>query len=192
MRSGAERVRDIVLSLRNFARLDEAELKPVNLHDGLDNALLLLGYRLEATENRPSIEIERDYGELPELECYPGQLNQALLNILLNAIESFDADSDRAQSPIEPKITLQTRQTDENHVSILIRDTGKGMTPELRAKIFDPFFTTKPIGQNKGLGLSIAERIITVQHGGTIQLESSNFQGTKVTITLPIEAASGG
>lgn len=187
IRIGAERVRDIVLSLRNFARLDEAELKPVDIHDGLDNAVLLLGYRLESTQHRPTIEIERDYDELPNLECYPGQLNQALLNLLLNAIESFDTDSDRTQSAIKPKITLQTRQPNENHVSILIRDTGKGMTPELQAKIFDPFFTTKPIGQNKGLGLSIAERIITVQHGGTIQLESSPSSGTEVTITLPIQ-----
>ncbi|NJN61080.1 MAG: hypothetical protein HC795_05700 [Coleofasciculaceae cyanobacterium RL_1_1] len=190
IRIGAERVRDIVLSLRNFARLDEAELKPVNIHDGMDNALLLLGYRLEATQHHSTINVERDYDELPPLECYPGQLNQALLNLLLNAIESFGTDSDRAQSAITPKITLQTRQIDANQISISVRDTGKGMTPELQAKIFDPFFTTKPIGQNKGLGLSIAERIITVQHNGTIQIESSPDSGTEVTITLPISQRS--
>jgi len=187
MRVGAERVRDIVLSLRNFARLDEAELKLVNIHDGLDNAVLLLGYRLEATPTRSPITIERDYGELPDLECYPGQLNQALLNLVLNAIESFDLESDKPVM-IKPQITLQTRQLDDHHISILIRDTGKGMTPELQTKIFDPFFTTKPIGQNKGLGLSIAERIITVQHGGTIRLQSTAGNGTEVTITLPIQA----
>lgn len=187
IRIGAERVRDIVLSLRNFARLDEAELKPVNIHEGLDNALLLLGYRLEATQHHSTIHVERDYDELPPLECYPGQLNQALLNLLLNAIESFDTDTDCAQSAITPKITLQTRQIDANQISISVRDTGKGMTPELQAKIFDPFFTTKPIGQNKGLGLSIAERIITVQHNGTLQIESSPDSGTEVTITLPTQ-----
>jgi signal transduction histidine kinase len=189
IRIGAERVRDIVLSLRNFARLDEAELKPVNIHEGLDNALLLLGYRLEATQHHSTIHVERNYDELPNLECYPGQLNQALLNLLLNAIESFDTDTDtdHAQSAITPKITLQTRHIDANHIAILIRDTGKGMTPELQAKIFDPFFTTKPIGRNKGLGLSIAERIITVQHNGTIQIESSPDSGTEVTITLPTQ-----
>jgi signal transduction histidine kinase len=185
MRVGAERVRDIVLSLRNFARLDEAELKQVDVHDGLDNALLLLGYRLEASDRHAAIEIERDYNELPSLECYPGQLNQALLNLLLNAIESFDVTSEQELSAIEPKISLETRHLDDDQVAIVIRDTGHGMTPELQAKIFDPFFTTKPIGQNKGLGLSIAERIITVQHGGTIQIASSPSSGTDVTITLP-------
>ena len=198
MRIGAERVRDIVLSLRNFARLDEADLKSVNIHDGLDNALLLLGYRLEATPTRPPITVERDYGDLPTLECYPGQLNQALLNILLNAIESFDSELKSVELlgelvgevAIEPRITLQTRQIDDRHISIVIRDTGKGMTPELQAKIFDPFFTTKPVGKNKGLGLSIAERIITVQHGGTIQLQSTVNRGTAVTIILPSQASS--
>lgn len=185
IRVGAERVRDIVLSLRNFARLDEAELKQVDVHDGLDNALLLLGYRLEASDRHAAIKVERDYNELPSLECYPGQLNQALLNLLLNAIESFDVTSEQEQSAIEPKISLETRHLDDDQVAIVIRDTGHGMTPELQAKIFDPFFTTKPIGQNKGLGLSIAERIITVQHGGTIQIASSPSSGTDVTITLP-------
>jgi signal transduction histidine kinase len=190
IRIGAERVRDIVLSLRNFARLDEAELKRVNLHEGLDNALLLLGYRLESTSTRSSITIERHYGDLPEVACYPGPLNQALLNILLNAIESFDLDSDSVQSSSTPCLTLQTQRIDDHHVSILIRDTGKGMTPDLQAKAFDPFFTTKPIGKNKGLGLSIAERIISVQHDGTLKLNSSPDRGTEVVITLPITVTS--
>ncbi|MGD1903332.1 MAG: sensor histidine kinase [Geitlerinemataceae cyanobacterium] len=188
MRIGAERVRDIVLSLRNFARLDEADLKTVDVHDGLDNALLLLRYRLEASADRPAIEVRRDYHELPAIECYAGQLNQALLALLLNAIEATESlgfESDRTY-----EIAIATRALDADRIVISIADAGDGIAPEVQPKIFDPFFTTKPVGQNKGLGLSIADRIVAIQHGGTIEVESELQKGTTVTLTLPVRHAA--
>lgn len=181
MKSGAERIRELVVSLRNFSRLDEADLKAVDLHEGLENTLLMLNYRLQHCRLEDDIKITKRYGDLPEVECYPAQLNQVFMNVLDNAI---DVLSD--ESILSPEITLSTRVIDSQWVQLSITDNGPGIEEAIQGKLFDPFFTTKPIGQGTGLGLAIAYQVVQ-QHEGQIQVISAPGQGTTIQIELPIQ-----
>jgi PAS domain S-box-containing protein len=195
MKGGADRIKNIVLSLRNFSRMDESGLKFVNLHEGIDSTLILLKSRLKKQEHRAEIEVILDYGDLPNIKCYAGQLNQVFMNILTNAIDAIEDlfVSDRTSSkhhldrPINNngKISIRTEVLDNNWVSIRIRDNGLGMTESVRQRIFDPFFTTKPIGKGTGMGLSICYQIVTDRHGGTLECISEPGSGTELVIQIP-------
>lgn len=177
IQNGSERIRQIVLSLRNFSRLDEAEIKEVDLHAGIDSTLLIL-----STKFIREIEIIRNYGELPPVECLAAQINQVFMNILSNA-----ADALLDEKLIHPKqIIIHTEKNSLNQVQIKITDNGPGISSDIIHKIFDPFFTTKPVGKGTGLGLSISYKIIE-KHSGKIKVNSQAGQGTEFTITLPIQ-----
>ncbi len=189
MQVGTERIRQIVGSLKNFSRLDEAECKEANIHEGLDSTLLILENRIKATSERPAIQIEKDYSDLPLVSCYPGQLNQVFMNILANALDALeDRDRDRSLAEIKQHpstITIQTRRVGVEHVAIVIADNGPGIPEAVRQRIFDPFFTTKPVGKGTGIGMSISHQIITEKHGGQIQCLSELGQGTEFIIQIP-------
>lgn len=182
MRMGAERIRSIVNSLRNFSRLDEADVKRVNLHEGIDSTLLILNSRLKHPSHSPEIAVERCYGDLPLVECYAGPLNQVFMNILTNAIDALDSPS----SPRYPKITIRT-VCQGSQVRIAIQDNGAGISPELCDRLFDPFFTTKPVGQGTGLGLAISHQIVVKRHHGQLDCTSEPGQGTTFTVTIPLK-----
>lgn len=180
MRLGAARIRDMVLSLRSFSRLDESELKAVNLHEGLDSTLMILHQKLN------QIQVIKNYGNLPLVNCYAGDLNQAFMNILTNAIDILSQGVGHQVSLTQnPTIWIRTELRKNDQVAICIADNGKGMTPEIAAKIFDPFFTTKPIGKGTGLGLAISYQIVVEQHRGQLLCESKPEEGTELTILLP-------
>jgi signal transduction histidine kinase len=176
MQVGTERIRELVLSLRIFSRLDEAGIKTVDLHQGLDSTLLILSGQLN-----PKITVAKQYGDLPRVACYPVQINQVFMNILSNAIEALLAQPENADKCIE----IMTQRSESDRVQIHIRDNGPGIPPEIRAKIFDPFFTTKPIGQGTGLGLAICYEIVQ-KHRGELSLSSQEKEGTEFTIALPL------
>ncbi|WP_293092887.1 ATP-binding protein [Moorena sp. SIOASIH] len=190
MKGGAERIREIVLSMRNFSRLDEAEMKPVNIHEGIDNTLVLLSNRL-----KPGIEVIKQYGDLPLVDCYPAQLNQVFMSILENALDAIEKDAtehkaiehnsvESCPSPVF-SIRIQTEVVDQNWVVIRIADNGPGIPAAIKDRIFDPFFTTKEPGKGIGLGLAISYQIIT-QHRGKIEVASEPGQGAEFVISLPI------
>ena len=183
MSSGTTRIRTIVLSLRNFARLDEADIKLVDIHEGLDNTLMILNHRLQAISNKPEIKIIKKYGTLPLVKCYAGQINQAFINIFNNAISALH-ESDQSA----PSITIQTFIKDEDWINISITDNGVGISEENRLRIFDPFFTTRPVGQGAGLGLTSAYQIVVERHTGMINVNSTLGQGTEFSIVLPLKA----
>ncbi len=188
MKVGAERIRDIVKSLRTFSRLDEANFKEVNLHENLDSTLLILQNRLNGRGKTPEIEVIKDYGDLPKLACYSGLLNQVFMNLLINAIDAIDEQqhSQSAQGTwdYQGRLILSTRLEAEM-ISIQIQDNGIGMTPQVQEKIFNPFFTTKPIGSGTGMGLSTSYQIITQNHKGQLYCTSVPGQGSCFRIRLP-------
>ncbi|WP_019487127.1 MULTISPECIES: sensor histidine kinase [Kamptonema] len=189
MKMGTERISQIVLSLRNFSRLDEAELKRVNIHEGIDSTLLIISHKI-----KEGIEIIKDYETLPPVECYPAQLNQVFMNILSNAIDALNSQENQEVKQIIIQTELDPPHAEQLHralVRVRIRDNGPGIPPELKRKIFDPFFTTKPIGQGTGLGLSICYQIIE-KHHGKIEVSSEIGQGTEFTIALPVSQSSTG
>ncbi|MBD2772286.1 sensor histidine kinase [Iningainema tapete] len=191
MEVGAERIREIVLTLRNFSRLDEAEMKPVDIHEGINSTLLILQHHLKGKNDQQEITIFKDYGHLPLVECYAGRLNQVFMNIFSNAIDAL------RQQEIEylksgnknyiNSITIHTEVKSEKYVIISIKDSGLGITEEVKDKIFDPFFTTKPVGKGTGLGLSISYQIIVDKHRGKIKCISAPNQGTEFLIEIPIK-----
>jgi light-regulated signal transduction histidine kinase (bacteriophytochrome) len=192
MEIGADRIRSIVLSLRNFSRLDEAENKSVDLHEGIDNTLLILQHRLKASSQFSGIEIVKDYGDLPLIECYAGQINQVFMNIINNAIDALEEqgklDKKKRQDVPVPKIFISTRLAkDTSRILIRIADNGPGITEEVRKRIFDPFFTTKPVGKGTGLGLAISYQIIVEKHGGMMECISEPGKGTEFWIEIPIK-----
>jgi signal transduction histidine kinase len=215
MQQGAERVRDIVLSLRNFCRLDEAQMKQVNIHDGINNTIMLLQSQLKAKPGQEAITIHKEYSDLPLVQCYPGQLNQVFMNILLNAIyalgesnkhQNVEKTSQKksqagdqkesctnTQSSISnstrliPAIRIRTELSERKKVIIKISDNGPGMTEDVRKRLFDPFFTTKPVGQGTGLGLSICYEIIVNQHGGELKCFSEPGKGAEFAIEIPLQ-----
>ncbi|PLZ98234.1 serine/threonine protein kinase [Fischerella thermalis CCMEE 5268] len=187
MKVGTSRIRNIVLGLRNFSRLDEADMKPVDIHEGIDNTLMILQHKLKANNDRPEIQVIKQYGELPELTCYAGQLNQVFMNILSNAIDALDeGNRNNHQSPA-PKIRIITELANKNTVKICIADNGPGINTEIQQKIFDPFFTTKPVGSGTGLGLSISYQIVVDKHKGRLICDSKPGQGTEFVIEIPIQ-----
>ncbi|PMB27490.1 sensor histidine kinase, partial [Fischerella thermalis] len=202
MQMGAERISEIVLSLRNFSRLDEAEIKAVDIHEGIDSTLMILQSRLNGINHIP-IQVIKEYGELPRVECYAGQLNQVFMNLLSNAIDAvlyycasepmngeiphqLMYEGDKEQSSFTPTIKIHTEAISEEYVAIRIIDNGIGMTEEIRKQIFDPFFTTKPVGKGTGLGLSISYQIVVEKHGGMLECSSELGKGTEFLIKLPV------
>lgn len=180
MKIGTERIREIVLSLRNFSRLDQAEVKAVDIHEGLESTLLILQHRLKARQS----EVVKDYGEVPQVECYAGQLNQVFMNVLSNAIDALE------EAEIEsPTIQIVTRQINDDRVLICISDNGCGIAAETQSKIFDPFFTTKQVGKGTGMGLAISYEIVVQKHRGMLKCYSELGQGTKFWIEIPIYQA---
>ena len=197
MKMGATRIRDIVRSLRTFSRLDEAAMKQVDIHDGIDSTLMILEHRLKKVGSFSGIQVIKNYGKLPLVECYAGQLNQVFMNILDNAIDALEEvmafpgtvgtrvmeESSNYQSPT---INISTSVVDNYQVLIQIADNGSGMTEEVRRRLFDPFFTTKPVGSGTGLGMSISYQIIE-KHGGQLQCISSPGKGAELLIYIPIK-----
>ncbi|HBE18222.1 MAG TPA: PAS domain-containing sensor histidine kinase [Cyanobacteria bacterium UBA11149] len=214
MRVGTHRIREIVLSLRNFSRLDEAELKKVDIHEGIESTLVILQHRLNAQRNRPAIQVIKDYSNLPSIQCYPSQLNQVFMNILVNAIDALEKSFTLSHSSLKnnhkdrekitkenPTIWISTKQANPNyaikdnfnsHITISIKDNGSGIPQQIRQNVFDPFFTTKPVGEGTGLGLSISYQIIKKTHGGQLHCISAEGQGTEFIIELPIHEKFGG
>jgi len=196
MKLGVDRIRQIVKSLRNFSRLDEAIMKPVNIHDGIDSTLLILQHRLKARAGKLPIEVFKDYGNLPNIECYAGQLNQVLMNIINNAIDALQEKEDWQSSNsalsnsvdrTPSSISIRTQAVSPDWIRIVIEDNGLGIDEANKAKIFDPFFTTKPVGKGTGLGLSIGYKIVTEKHGGRLTCVSEPGSGTVFSIELPIK-----
>ena len=175
MEMGTERIQKIVQSLRNFSRLDEAEMKVVNIHEGIDNTLLILNHRL-----KQGIEVVKKYGDLSVIPCYPAQLNQVFMNILANAIDALMAE----EAQLVKQIVIETQKVDSKQIRVGIWNNGSRIPYEIRDKLFDPFFTTKPAGQGTGLGLSICYQIVE-KHGGKIEVISEPGQGTEFAIVLP-------
>ncbi|HEY9851841.1 MAG TPA: ATP-binding protein [Leptolyngbyaceae cyanobacterium] len=178
---GIERICQIVLSLRNFSRLDRTEKVPVNIHEGIDTTLLILQHRLKASSHNSGIQIIKNYGNLPLVECHVGQLNQVFMNIIANAI---DAVEDNKQ--IKPIIKISTKLLPNQRVAIVISDNGPGMTQDEKSKVFDPFFTTKPIGKGTGLGLSISYQIVVEKHGGVLKCYCQPGEGCEFWIEIPV------
>ncbi|HAJ59772.1 MAG TPA: hypothetical protein DCP31_11270 [Cyanobacteria bacterium UBA8543] len=213
MQRGSDRIRAIVLSLQNFSRVNEDEMKPVDLHEGIDNTLLILQHRLQAKGQQPEIQVLKEYGELPLVECYPGQLNQAFMNILSNAIEALTLSEAESPQHLSPAITIRTSILDSSDptqnslyppteqycattgnsrsVVIQIADNGPGITEAVQARLFDPFFTTKPVGHGTGLGLSISYQIVVEKHNGVLTCTSLPGQGTAFWIVIPIQQNNG-
>ncbi len=191
MTMACDRLKNISTSLCTFSRIDSDQPVASNIHDGIDSTILILKHRLKANERRPEILMVTDYGNLPPVECYIGQLNQVFMNILANAIEAIDEGTQgRTYAEIEAKpnrIFIQTECLSDQQVVIRIQDNGKGMTEEVKSKIFDHLFTTKESGKGTGLGLAIAHQIIVEKHRGTIDVNSTLNKGTEFIITLPIQ-----
>ncbi|MEG3896529.1 MULTISPECIES: ATP-binding protein [unclassified Microcoleus] len=179
MKIGSERIRQIVLSLRNFSRLDEAQMKLVDIHEGIDNTLLILNSRL-----KHGIEVIKNYGELPEIECYPAQLNQVFMNILVNAIDALEESGNNYKKSKIPQILIQTQKLDSSQILVRICDNGPGIPRAIQSKLFDPFFTTKEPGKGTGIGLAICYQIVE-KHRGTIEVISSLGGGAEFAIALP-------
>lgn len=201
MQVGVDRISQIVLSMRNFSRLDRAEMQAVNLHEGIESTLLILNNRFQAKSDSGGIQLVKEYGELPLVECNAGQLNQVFMNIVANAIDAIESH-DRQRSQEEKKVnpswiaiktalgSASESPVRSDYVTVTIADNGPGIPAEIQQKIFDPFFTTKPVGKGTGLGMSIAYKIVVEGHGGTIRCRSELGWGTEFKITLPIRQVS--
>ncbi|MBE9107207.1 GAF domain-containing protein, partial [Nostoc cf. edaphicum LEGE 07299] len=191
MKIGVDRIRQIVLGLRNFSRLDEAEKKPVDIHEGIDSTLLILQHRLKAKPESPAIQLVKEYTNLPLVECYAGPLNQVFMNVLSNAIDALEDYTESQSNSHSSQITIRTAigELEGNIKSVVIRiaDNGPGIPEALRARICDPFFTTKPVGKGTGLGLSISYQIVVDKHGGVLKCDSQPGLGTEFWIEIPIK-----
>ena len=203
MKVGTDRIRQLVLSLRNFSRLDESERKPVDIHEGLESTLLILQHRLKPKAGHLGIQIIKDYGNLPPVECYASQLNQVFMNILSNAIDALEQSlstrrhslngqttDNRGLTNYTPKIQIRTEVIEREKVKISIADNGSGMPSHVLARIFDPFFTTKPVGQGTGLGLAISYQIVVEKHKGSLKCLSEPGRGTEFQIEIPLQASA--
>jgi signal transduction histidine kinase len=194
MRAGSERIRNIVEMLRNFARLDESQLKQVDLHEGIESTLLIVQNRLQATAEREAITVIKHYDQLPLVTCFPSQINQVVLHLLSNAIDAIDGlyasaqqvskDARLARLAKPNQIEIITSQTAAGY-AIAIADNGTGIAADILPHIFDPFFTTKPVGKGTGLGLAISHQIMVETHGGSLNCQSELGQGTTVVAFIP-------
>ncbi|MEJ1933165.1 ATP-binding protein, partial [Nostoc sp. NIES-2111] len=187
MRLGAERISQLVLSLRTFARLDEAEMKPVNLHEGIDSTLLIVQHRLQENTSHSLIEVVKEYGSLPEVMCYAAQMNQVFMNIINNAIDAIEHSQNARKKNKKPQIKISTK-LEKQTIIICIADNGCGIPEKMRSRIFEPFFTTKQPGQGTGLGLSISYQIVVEKHGGQIKCISEAGKGTEFWIEIPVNS----
>nr|WP_225882665.1 ATP-binding protein [Pseudanabaena sp. PCC 7367] len=193
MKVGADRIQKIVISLRNFSRMDEAEIKNVDIHEGIDSTLMILQNRLKAKSDHPEIKVVKEYNDLPRINCYAGQLNQVFMNILSNAIDAIEAENMERRSQGQPfkasLINISTIVNDDDRLQIRIADNGPGIPEQAKARLFDPFFTTKAVGKGTGLGLSISYQIVTEKHQGSLYCNSEPDQGTEFIIELPLQIA---
>ncbi|ABA23866.1 multi-sensor signal transduction histidine kinase [Trichormus variabilis ATCC 29413] len=191
MQIGVERIRQIVMSLRTFSRLDEAEMKAVNIHEGIDSTLLILQHRLKAKPETAGIKLTKKYADIPLVECYAGQMNQVFMNVLSNAIDALEDYKEAQSKNHHGEIIIFTSfgQIRDNIQSVVIRivDNGPGIPEDLRLRICDPFFTTKPVGKGTGLGLSISYKIVVEKHGGVFKCDSQLGSGTEFWIEIPIQ-----
>jgi two-component system, NtrC family, sensor kinase len=186
MQQGSERILEIARSLRTFSRQDESQMKPADLHEGIDSTLLILHHRIKAKNNFPGVQVIKKYGNLPLVECYAGQINQVFMNLIGNAIDVFEEGIEKGEySNFLPTIRITTERQD-NWARIQIVDNGLGMTEEVQKRLFDPFFTTKSPRKGTGLGLSISHQIIVEKHGGKINCISTPGQGTEFIVEIPI------
>lgn len=191
MSVGTHRIRQLVLSLRTFSRTDKSTYQSFSIQDGIETTLALLTHRLKASQRHPAVQVIKHYAELPPVECYPGPINQVLMNLLVNAIDALESRTDGwcyddiEKHPNQIEITTRFLE-DEQQIEIVIADNGTGIPEAIREKIFDPFFTTKPVGQGTGIGLSIGYQIITEQHGGTLSCTSTVGEGTQFSVRLPV------
>ncbi len=193
MEVGSKRIKQIILSLRNFSRLDESERKSVDIHEGIDSTLLILQSRLKNHKIGESINIIKEYGDLPQVECYARLLNQVFMNILANAIDAIEESlviSHPSWVINKGNICIRTELTDDKQVIIRISDNGPGIPESFQNQLFDPFFTTKPVGKGTGLGLSICYQIVVEKHGGQLQCISVVGQGTEFIIKIPLQLNS--
>ena len=191
MKIGADRIRDIVKSLRIFSRLDESDLKEVDLHENIDSTLMILQSRLKEKPNRPAIKLLKQYGKLPKVECYPGQLNQVFMHLIANAIDALEArDKERSFEEIVANPStcwISTQLVNNKAVQIRIADNGIGISSEMLSKIFDPFYTTKAVGSGTGLGLSISYQVVVEKHDGSLRCISEEGVGTEFVIEIPLK-----
>jgi PAS domain S-box-containing protein len=204
MKVGAERIREIVKSLRTFSRLDESESKAADIHTGIESALMILHNRLKTKPGYPPITVVKEYGELPLVECYPGQLNQVFLNLLANAIDALEEKAKLRKNTGEPEdyppltlaiatgiVTQDSPATPLTpHAYIRITDNGIGMTPEVQQQLFYPFFTTKPVGKGTGLGLAISYQVVVEKHGGSLRCNSTPGEGAEFVVEIPLQCQS--
>lgn len=190
MRIGAERIQEIVLSLRTFSRMDEADVKAVDLHAGIDSTLTILHNRLKFRMGEMGIQVVKEYGDLPPVECYPGQLNQVFMNILTNAIDAigsrFKGEVLKQVNLPPPTIRIRTELLGGDRIAIKIADNGCGISEKQRQRLFDPFFTTKPVGKGTGLGLSISYQIVVDKHHGQLTCTSTVGEGTEFVVEVPL------
>ena len=196
MYRGVDRIRSIVVALQNFSRHDEALMKQVDIHQGIESTLVMLQHRLKDTKNRPAIHIVKEYGRLPLATCYASELNQVFMHLLNNAIDALDKQANNAadratsgdQTPLfQPQISISTQSLPTNRIRISIADNGTGIDEEVRLRLFDPFFTTKPVGKGSGLGLSISHQIVVQKHNGILNCTPSLEQGAEFAIEIPIK-----
>ncbi|MBW4617039.1 MAG: response regulator [Desmonostoc vinosum HA7617-LM4] len=185
MKIGAERIREIVVSLRIFSRLDESEMKYIDVHEGIDSTLMILEHRLKSNSSNPCIQVIKKYGNLPQIECYAGQINQVFMNIINNSI--YALEEAKKYREFTPTITICTEIIASDRIKISIADNGPGIPKDLEQKIFDPFFTTKPIGVGTGMGLAISYQIITQKHRGSLRCISHSIGGTEFEIIIPLK-----
>ncbi len=188
MKVGTDRIRSLSLSLRNFSRSDRGSTAYANIGDCIESTLLILRHRLKAKGDRAAIEIIKEYGDLPEIECYPGQLNQVFMNVLANSIDALETQRLQADNP--PQIRIKTDRVEGDRVIVCISDNGCGMSEEVRQRLFEPMFTTKPVGKGTGLGLSISHEIVADKHGGQLSCISAPNQGSEFIIELPLKLAT--
>lgn len=201
MKVGATRLRQIVLSLQNFLRAEQTEMKPVDLHEGLDSTLLILRHRLKATDDHAEITVLKEYGSLPPVECFAGQINQVFMHLLTNAIDVLDNYTEDSAKPRQITISTGVEEIKREYAGtaigeqvpyafIRIADNGPGIDEDICQRLFDPFFTTKPVGKGTGLGLSISYQIVVETHGGQLTCVSEPGKGAEFTIALPVQQQS--
>ncbi|MEM6500496.1 MAG: ATP-binding protein [Cyanobacteria bacterium P01_C01_bin.89] len=191
VRFGAERVRDIALALRNFVRSDDRDRQTTDIHELLDSAVLILNHRLKGNEYRGTIEVKRNYGDIPLIPCYPGPMNQVFMNLIGNAVDALDEYASLRSprdlgSPPPLLITLSTKITTGDRIEISIHDSGPGIPEKIKSLLFESFFTTKPAGKGTGLGLAIVQQVVKDRHQGSVAFASTPETGTTFTLTLPI------
>lgn len=186
MKIGAERIRNLVTSLRNFSRMDEAEVKGVNLDEGIESTLMILQNRLKGSKSNPAIQIVKNYGELPLVECYPGPLNQVLMNLIANAIDAVQERQEQETEVFQGRIMIEMQMLNSEWIEIIIADNGTGISEEVRSQMFNPFFTTKPPGKGTGFGLAISYSIIVERHQGRLECESELGHGSRFRIKIPL------